>query len=194
METLAELDKELFFFLNGLHTPWLDPFMFYVSETLTWLPVYLILLVVMIRNFGWQTLLWLAGVALAILLADQITSGLMKPFFERFRPSRDPEIPDDLVHIVNGYTGGKYGFASSHAANAFAVATYLFLLLKDRLKFAGWLFIMAGLIAYSRIYLGVHFPGDIIVGGLIGALSGWLSYRLFNWISIKWISNPAAQG
>ncbi len=191
MEAIAEFDKELFFFLNGLHTDWLDPVMFYISETLTWLPVYLFIVWLMIRNFGRQTVFWLLGIGLSILLADQITSGLMKPFFERFRPSRDPAIPDELVHIVNGYTGGKYGFASSHAANAFAIATYLHFLMKDVVKYTWLLFIMSGLIAYSRIYLGVHFPGDVVVGGLIGFMAGWLSFRLFNYLSGRLLSKPA---
>ena len=192
MEVIAELDKDLFFFLNGLHADWLDPVMFYISETLTWTPVYLLMLWLMIRNYGWQTLFWLFGIGLSILLADQITSGVMKPFFERFRPSRDPAIPDELVHIVNGYKGSKYGFASSHAANAFAIATYSYLLLRDSVKYLWLLFIMAALIAYSRIYLGVHFPGDIIVGGLIGYLCGWVSYRLFSYLHKRWVSKPAA--
>jgi len=192
METIAELDKELFFFLNGLHADWLDPVMYNISETLTWLPVYILMLYLMMRYLGKESILWLVGIALSILLADQITSGLMKPFFERFRPSRDPEIADELVHIVNGYTGGKYGFASSHAANAFAVAMFLFLLLKPYVKYAGLLFLMAGLIAYSRIYLGVHFPGDVVVGALIGSMIAWLCFRICRWVRIHFLSKPAA--
>ncbi len=181
MEQLSELDQDLFFLLNGMHTDWLDPLMYYISKTLTWLPVFVLLLWILIKNFGWKSLVWLGGIALAITLADQVTSGFMKPFFERYRPSRDPSFEDGLVHIVNGYKGGKYGFASSHAANAFALATFLYLVLKDIVRYTGYLFVMAVLIAYSRIYLGVHYPADVIVGGAIGAVAGGASF----WISRK---------
>ena len=191
MEQLAELDKDLFFFLNGLHTSWLDPVMYYISQTLTWLPVYLLLLWVLIKNYGWRTLLWLVGLALAITIADQVTSGLMKPFFERFRPSRDPAFAEGLVHVVNGYRGGKFGFASSHAANAFAVATFLYLLLRNKVRYTGYFFIMAALIAYSRIYLGVHYPADILAGGAIGAVAGSLCYRITAWVNTHWLKPTA---
>ncbi len=184
MEQLSELDQDLFFLLNGMHTDWLDPLMYYISKTLTWLPVFVLLLWILIKNFGWKSLVWLGGIALAITLADQVTSGFMKPFFERYRPSRDPSFEDGLVHIVNGYKGGKYGFASSHAANAFALATFLYLVLKDIVRYTGYLFVMAVLIAYSRIYLGVHYPADVIVGGAIGAVAGgasfWISRKLYD--------------
>ncbi|MCA6074956.1 phosphatase PAP2 family protein [Fulvivirga sedimenti] len=191
MEQLAELDKDLFFILNGLHTAWLDPVMYYISQTLTWLPVYLLFMWLLIKNFGWRTVLWLTGLALAITLADQVTSGLMKPFFERFRPSRDPSFEEGLVHIVNGYRGGKFGFASSHAANAFAVATYLYLLLRNSVRYSGYLFVMAALIAYSRIYLGVHYPADVIAGGAIGIVAGSLCYRLAMLANNKWLKSTA---
>ena len=193
METLMSLDKELFFFLNGLHTDWMDPVMFYISKTLTWLPVYLIMLWLMIRHCGWNSLIWLGGIALAVLLADQITSSFMKPFFERFRPSRDPGIEEGLVHVVNGYRGGKFGFASSHAANAFAIATLLHLVLRPYVKYTGYLFLMAGIVAYSRIYLGVHYPGDIIVGGVIGAAAGWISYIVSRKLGRRWLDSAAAE-
>lgn len=178
METLIELDESLFFFLNGLHSPWMDTIMYYASEKYTWLPLYAFLLALIIREYGWQTIAWLVAIALAITLADQITSGFMKPFFERFRPSRDPEFAEGLVHIVNDYRGGRFGFASSHAANSFATATILHLILRPAYRYTGWLFVFAAFVSYSRIYLGVHYPGDVLVGGLIGAGGAWLSYTI----------------
>lgn len=178
METLIELDKSLFFFLNGLHAPWLDMVMYYASETWTWVPLYAFLLALIIRTWGWETLWWLLAVAIAVTLADQITSGFMKPFFERYRPSRDPDIMEGLVHVVNDYRGGRFGFASSHAANSFGIATTLYLVLRRHYRYTGWLFVFAAFVSYSRIYLGVHYPGDILVGGAIGAAAGWLGYRI----------------
>jgi undecaprenyl-diphosphatase len=125
----------------------------------------------------------LVCIALTILLADQITSTFMKPFFSRLRPTHDPEL-ENLVHIVNGYRGGKFGFASSHAANTFGLAMFVFLLFRNRSKHVAWIFLWAAVVAYSRIYLGVHYPGDIIVGGFVGMICAFGCYHLFKWITV----------
>ena len=177
LETLIELDKELLLFFNSFHTPWLDPVMFWITKTLFWLPLYLFLLFLIIRNFKKDTWIILIGIAIAILLADQITASLMKPFFERLRPSREPSL-QGLVHLVNGYTGGLYGFASSHAANTFATALFFWLLFRDRYRWVWILFVWAVVMTYSRIYLGVHYPGDIFVGMLVGLGSAWTGYKI----------------
>ena len=111
-------------------------------------------------------------------MTDQFTSGLMKPFFERLRPSHEPAL-EGMVHMVSGYSGGKYGFASSHAANTFGIAMFLSCLLKVEKPWINWLFLWAALVSYTRIYLGVHYPGDIIVGALIGVAFGWLVFKLY---------------
>lgn len=185
LESLIELDKEIFFFLNGLHTPWLDSIMFFISEKLVWIPFYAWILYLIIKQYRWKAIIWLLGIGLAITAADQILSGFMKPFFERYRPSRDPEL-QGLVHIVNGYTGGRYGFASSHAGNVFALATFLFLLFRHKYSWIGWMFLWAAIVSYSRIYLGVHYPGDIITGALIGSLMGWVFYKLSEKVKQKY--------
>ena len=121
--------------------------------------------------------------ALVIALADQIASGFCKPFFARFRPTRDPELMY-MIDIVNGYRGGSFGFISSHAANTFGVALFLSLVMRSW-SLSIILFIWAALNAYSRMYLGVHYPGDIFFGTLTGLGSGILMYLLYNYLQKK---------
>src|SRR6186713_3338673 len=127
MHDLIEWDKELLQYLNSLHADWLDPVMMLFTQTLFWLPLYALLVFMMIRTYGKSSWIPLLGIALTIFLADRITSGLMKPYFARFRPSHEPTL-EGLLHLVDGYTGGLYGFASSHAANTFGTATFFWLL------------------------------------------------------------------
>jgi len=184
MDYIATLDTEIFFLLNGLHAPWLDQVMFYATKTVTWIPLYGLLIYLIIKNFGnrsWIPLLCVVG---CIFFTDRITSGVMKPYFERFRPTHEPMVKEK-VHTVNGYKGGKFGFASSHAANAFGVALFSFLLLHNNYRWMSLLFIWAIAFGYTRIYLGVHYPGDIAVGSAIGLFFGWLMYRLNNYILHK---------
>src|SRR5690606_22643799 len=114
MEEILELDRQLFLELNGsFRHPLLDQIMMFLSATYSWIPLYLVLLYLIIRNFNWQSWIWLLAIALTILFADQFTSSFMKPFFERLRPSHEPSLSGQ-VFTVNGYRGGRFGFASSH--------------------------------------------------------------------------------
>jgi undecaprenyl-diphosphatase len=178
MEALLEADKELLLWLNSFHTPWLDPVMLVLTKTFTWLPLYLLLLCLIIKDYGKESWRVLLAIAVTILVTDQLTSGVMKPYFERLRPSRDPEVAA-LLHLVNGYKGGVYGFASSHAANSFGVSMFLWLLYRNNRKWIWTLFIWAAFFTYTRIYLGVHYPGDILVGGLTGLGCAALSFNLY---------------
>jgi len=178
IDQLTSIDKELFLLLNGLHTSWLDPVMYMATDTVYWVPFYLFLLYLIIKEYKIMGLLILTGIAITILLSDQITTSLMKPYFARLRPSHEPGL-EGLVHLVNNYKGGMYGFASSHAANTFGTATFLYLLFKKSKPLIGWLFLWATLVSYTRIYLGVHYPADIVVGGVVGVFCGWISFKLF---------------
>lgn len=176
ISTLDKLDKQLFLLLNDLHTSWMDPVMFYASKTEVWIPFYLLLLYFILKESGKETWIILLGVAVTIVLADRITSGLMKPWFERLRPSWSPDLAG-LVYHVNDYRGGKFGFPSSHAANTFGTAVF-FVLTHSLRRWIYVLFAWALFVSFSRIYLGVHYPGDILAGGLIGSACGWLASRL----------------
>lgn len=177
MEKILELDKKIFLELNGYHNPVLDQLMMFLTSTTAWIPLYVFLLYLIVRNFRKETWMVLLAVTITIILADQITSSFMKSFFERLRPSHDPEL-QGLITIVDN-KGGKYGFASSHAANTFGVATLMWLLLKEYRPWIGLLFLWAMVVGYTRIYLGVHFPGDILAGQFVGFLCAMLVYFLF---------------
>jgi len=186
MDTILEIDKDLLIWINSFHTAWLDPVMLIVTKTAFWTPLYLFFIYLIFKKLGPNAWFAIAGAALTILLTEEITSGLMKPFFQRLRPSNDPSV-QNLLHLVADskgviYHGGKYGFASSHAANTFGTATLMWLLFKDRTRWMIFAFLWAAIMTYTRLYLGVHFPGDILVGALIGVLSGVAGYKLFMWL------------
>ncbi len=181
MDFIAQLDTEVFFWLNSLHTPWLDPVMFYATKTALWIPFFGLLLYLLIKKYKRQVWIPLIGVVLCLAATDRITSGIMKPAFERLRPSHEPVLMEK-VHTVNGYRGGKFGFASSHAANSFGIAMLFFLLLRSTARSISWIFLWAVLFSYTRIYLGVHYPGDILVGAIIGLCCGWIAARFTRWL------------
>ncbi|MCL6260275.1 phosphatase PAP2 family protein [Aquiflexum sp. TKW24L] len=177
LEKISEWDEALFLWLNQYHVDFLDPIMYFFTQTYPWIPLYIFLIFLVWKAHGKQGWWVILGVLLSVLLADQITSALMKPFFERLRPCHEV-ILNGMIHNY-GKCGGMYGFASSHAANSFAVATAMYLGLSVRFPTVKWLFLWAVLFSYTRIYLGVHYPGDVLVGGLVGILCGLASYHLF---------------
>lgn len=169
---LNDLDHQLFLFLNGLHVGWLDPVMTFISSETGWIPFYAVLLFLVFKKYKWQGLWVVLGVAVLITCSDQLSAHVFKPVFQRLRPCYDPLI-QDLVHLPKGKPGGHYGFISSHACNTFALATFITLIMKKFYKKIGWLmFTWAAVVSYSRIYMGVHFPGDIICGAIVGVLLG----------------------
>lgn len=176
LEQLIEIDKQLLLLGNSFHTPFLDNFVIIFSGKIIWLPAALAILYIIIRTQqrdAWWTVLFLA---VAIVLADQISSGLIKPLVARWRPTHEPTL-QGMVQIVHNYCGGNYGFVSSHAANACAVA--LFTSLVVRRKLYTWaISIWAIIDMYTRIYLGVHYPGDIVCGAIVGVLSALGAYHL----------------
>ena len=189
IQQLIDFDQELLLKINGSDSLFWDGFMWIATSTSIWIPVAIALLYVIFKNNKLKEALLIIGMlALVITLADQIASGICKPYFERFRPTRDPELMY-LVDVVNGYRGGRYGFTSSHAANTFAVFVFLSLMIRSW-SLAGTLFIWAALNAYSRMYLGVHYPGDILFGTLTGIIVGILVYTLYNYIKKHYLNQP----
>lgn len=178
LDKLELLDRELFLAINGWHAPMFDSAMYYVSQIWVFAPVFVYWLYMVFNRYGLKKLLILLGfLGLLILLTDQ-TSNITKHAIKRYRPTHNLEI-QSKVHIVNEYKGGLYGFFSGHSTNSFGIAMLLFLIFRKesivfRLLFFGW----AALTAYSRIYLGVHYPSDIFVGFVVGIFWGFVVYRL----------------
>ena len=139
----------------------------------------LLLLFFFMLKFKKKAFFYLLSIIFAVVAADFVASGLMKDFFKRLRPSHEPNLKN-LVHILNNYEGGTYGMASSHAANSFAFATIIWLILKGKPKALILLFLWAIIVSYSRIYLGVHYPADVLVGAVIGILTAYLSKNILN--------------
>ena len=178
-DSLIDKDQQWFLYLNNLGSPSWDPFWRAVSDKWVALPLYALLLYVTVRQIGWKrTGLFLVFVGLLITCTDQL-SNFFKYGMERLRPCHDPEL-NGMVRLVKGSCGGRFGFFSAHAANSFGLAVYFAVFWgSSRRIWAALLLFWALLVAYSRIYLGVHYPLDVLSGGLAGALLGWLFARLF---------------
>ena len=174
---LENLDQQLFLFLNSSHSPLWDNIMYAISGKIIWAPLYLAILIYLGIRYKKRFLLILVFIALAILLSDQVSVQLFKNLFHRLRPCHEPAL-EGMVHIVREQCGGLYGFVSSHATNSFNIALISLLFIRKRwytISILSW----ATIIGYSRIYLGVHYPGDVICGSLLGTLIGWGVYKLW---------------
>lgn len=187
LQDLISLDQQLLLALNGSDSAYLDGVWVAITTVLTWVPFYLSILYVFMRSYeAKQVFIILLMVGLAILLADQMASGICKPYFQRFRPTHEPLLVG-LVDIVPGHVGGRYGFMSSHAANGFAICTFISLIIRHR-----WLtvtmVVYASLSSFSRIYLGMHYPGDILCGGLWGVISAFLIYWLYLFLQNRFLT------
>lgn len=178
LEQELQFERGLFLFLNGLHTPFWDNVMYTYSYMFTWIPFYLCFFFIFAYKKYWKEIVMaFVAVGLIVLFCDQLSSGIAKPLFHRFRPSRHPDF-ENIVHTVFNYRGGRYGFFSGHAANSFGFAMLIALMFRNKLLTLT-MFIFAIITSYSRIYLGVHFISDIVVGMIVGILVGLLVYKIY---------------
>lgn len=177
ISVLQQIDVQILKTINGWHTPWADALMWRVSGTLLWIPLYAYFVYRLIQKFKKRSVYILLVAALLVASTDQ-TANLIKKSQGRLRPSHQQELAPDL-HLVNDYRGGKFSFPSGHAINTMGVAVFLTLLLGGTFPFMRWLpLAWSLLVGFSRIYLGVHFPSDVLAGFILGAFWGWLCYHL----------------
>lgn len=191
IEIIKQLDTDILLWLNGSHTIFWDDVMWFATGKWTWLPFYLVLALLLIWKYKKNSILMILLVALLITISDQLASVIFKPLFERLRPSHNPDLVGKL-HLVNDYRGGRFGFISSHAANVFSLAFYLTLVARDKLKWMPFVLIpWAIFVSVSRVYLGVHYPTDIIVPAILSVPIAFIVariYKAYNPILIKKIT------
>lgn len=178
LEEILKYERSTFFLLNGSDSTYLDSLMWLWSGKIVWLPLAVFIIAVLVYKKDWkESLLILLSIVLVITLCDQFASHLCKPIFARFRPTHHPDFMEQVKTVFN-YRGGRYGFMSSHAANAFGFAVFMALLFRYT-PFTWSILVWAFITSYSRIYLGVHFISDIVPGGIIGVFFGFLVYYIY---------------
>ena len=186
MNQLATIDSDLFLFLNGLHVDWMDKFMVLITDMWAWFPLYLLLIYWTVKQYGKRCWWVFLAVGVVVFFSDQISSHLFKPLFHRLRPCFNEDF-EGIIHLPKGLAGGQFGFTSSHAANTFSIATFLTPVLK---KYRPWpailLYLWAFISSYSRIYIGFHYPGDIIAGAILGVLVGMIFWKVFQIVQKKY--------
>ena len=174
---LENIDRQLFLFLNSQNNPFWDEVMSAISGTLIWVPLYVAILIWIGIKYKRKFLLIIPFIIIAATFADQSSVHLFKNVFHRLRPCHEPSL-QGMVHLVECHCGGLYGFVSSHASNSFNVAVISLLFIKKK-WFSVFILFWASVVGYSRIYLGVHYPGDVFFGALLGALIGWGGYEFY---------------
>ncbi|MFV0398384.1 MAG: phosphatase PAP2 family protein [Bacteroidales bacterium] len=176
IETLNQLDTKVTIALNSLHCSACDGFFYLYTQSWVWIPLYLVLVFLIWKQYRVKGIYFILLIILSVGLSDFIASGIFKPWVQRLRPSHEPAL-SNIIHIVNNYRGGQFGFFSSHAANSFSLATFVSLILYKQYRLLPYLlFIWAVLNAYSRLYLGVHYLGDLLVGAATGTIISLLLF------------------
>ncbi|HVD98804.1 MAG TPA: phosphatase PAP2 family protein [Cytophagaceae bacterium] len=167
LEYLKQLDIKMLLAVNSHHTAFLDSLMLFVTNRLAWIPLYILLVIFLIWKKKKASILILFFIILTVVSTDLFASSLMKPLFQRLRPCHNPEV-NTMLYMLKDACGGKYGFVSSHASNTFGLVTFLVLLLKKEYPWIILFYLWAALVSLSRVYLGVHYPFDILGGAIVG--------------------------
>lgn len=181
LKKLLEIDRYLFLKINrDCSNTFFDTIMPFVREPKFWAPLYLFVLLFVVLNFGKKAVWWIIGGIVTVALTDSISSKIIKPFFARPRPCMDPEF-SAKVKLVASYCGGNGSFTSSHASNHFGLAMFFFVTMQQLApKFINLFFVWAALVCFAQIYVGVHYPSDIIGGTALGILTGSFVGKFYN--------------
>ena len=176
LEWLLKVDRDVFVYLNSLGSEPFDGFWLFITKQVNWVPIFAIVLYLTFKRLGWRhAVLIILIIALLLTITDQ-TTNLIKNSFRRLRPGSDPDLIDYMRAVI---TRKSFSFISGHASNSMAVAFFLYHVLKPYLKYMGFIFIWPFIFAYSRIYLGLHYPGDILVGYVWGIIMSLLMLWLY---------------
>lgn len=177
LDWLKSIDTELLLKINSLHSDFLDKIMWQISGQVMWIPFFALIVFLFFKKCKKQAFIALIFLIFAVGLSDFVSVHAFKEVFKRLRPTHNPAI-ENIVHIVNNYRGGNYGFVSSHAATFFSLSMFSSLIIKNK-YFTILAFLIAAIIAYSRMYLGVHYPGDILGGAILGIIMSFITYQIY---------------
>jgi undecaprenyl-diphosphatase len=178
-EQIKKLDEEFLLYINSHHNSFFDTLMWFASSITGWFPLYAFIIILLIVKFKRQSFLSIVLIIPLIFIGDQLIAEVVKPIAQRLRPSHEPGL-ENILHYVDNYRGGLYSFPSAHACNFFAWVTYICIISAKKIKWFPYLLIpVALLVSYSRIYLGVHYPSDILCGALLGMVIAWGFSRIY---------------
>lgn len=187
LDYLMHLDRDVFLFLNNLGSQQWDGLWLFITKQVNWIFIFLLILYLVLKNYGWRHALLILGmISLLILITDQTTNHLFKYRFERLRPGSDPSLTGLMRAVKTSHT---FSFISGHASNSMAACFFLYTVLKTRVKYIEIMFLWPLVFAYSRIYLGLHYPGDILVGYIWGILMALLVLKLYVKLRDKYFPN-----